>query len=76
MEKIKDIPMESATVRPGDFPVGSKESRAAARFLAESKIRRNATFLIHYVPRPGGVPFNSCDENGRPCNIVKIGGQE
>jgi hypothetical protein len=72
IENKRDIFNDGAIIRPGDFPLGSEKSRAAARLLADTVIQRNSVWLIHFVPRPGKTQFNSADETGQPCNVLMI----
>jgi hypothetical protein len=47
------LPAAKTGPRPGDFPVGSPESRAAARLMLSDREReRDRLELIHHVPRP------------------------
>jgi hypothetical protein len=41
---------------PGDFPLGSVESRAEARALAERKNEAKLVFKIQFVPARDGCP--------------------
>jgi hypothetical protein len=44
-------------MKPGDFPIGSPESRAAARALLEARETPAMTLLItSYIERPGLDP--------------------
>jgi len=57
MRKTAIKPRESlpltATPRPGDFPVGSLESRAAARaMLQHAESERERITIISHIPRP------------------------
>jgi len=58
MSNAGKAPLLSATPKPGDFPIGSSESRAAARMLAERKDTRNQIVGNPYLYRikRGGDP--------------------
>jgi hypothetical protein len=47
------LPATNSGLRPGDFPVGSVESRAAARALAEHRqSHEGGMTTIHSIPSP------------------------
>ena len=61
--------------RPADFPIGSPESRAAARAALEHR-SRNLTFLIMGIPRPPWCPdrgpLSRRIKNARSGGIVTV----
>ena len=64
----KDNLVKGATPRPGDFPLGSAQSRAAARVLAEQQARsdlegRHKIVIVTNVPRIGAEE-TFLDESG------------
>jgi hypothetical protein len=50
--KVQLLPV--AEVKPGDFPLGSLESRVAARALAERKNETKCVFSIRFMPARDG----------------------
>ena len=52
----KQQPLPVAELRPGDFPLGSVESRAVARALAERKNEAKRVFKIQFMPARDGCP--------------------
>jgi|HubBroStandDraft_4_1064222.scaffolds.fasta_scaffold1329925_1 hypothetical protein len=52
----KPQPLPVAEVKPGDFPLGSMESRAAARALAERKNEGKRILMIQFIPARVGHP--------------------
>lgn len=48
-------PLPVAEVKPGDFPLGSLESRAAARTLAERKSKPKRVLQIRFVSPDGSI---------------------
>lgn len=55
IDKSKKEPLLPTTdwgSRPGDFPLGSVESRAAARFLFEHGSDEPEMVIIHHIQRP------------------------
>jgi hypothetical protein len=49
------IPVTDATPRPGDFPLGSPASRAAARAFRESRLVAESGLQIH-------ISYGACPE--------------
>ena len=50
-------PLPVAEVKPGDFPIGSMESRAAARMLASRKREASKEVIaIKFIPARDGHP--------------------
>ena len=48
------LPRSDNAARPGDFPLGSRESRAAARLLLNSLANtRRRIEIVSHIPRPG-----------------------
>jgi hypothetical protein len=48
------LPVTNPGPRPGDFPIGSLESRAAARALVESKSKKEALRMVVEFIKPDG----------------------
>lgn len=49
-------PLPVAKVKPGDFPLGSLESRVAARAIAERKNDEKCVYQIQFIPVRDGRP--------------------
>jgi hypothetical protein len=65
--------------RPSDFPVGSPESRAAARAMAERRIKSSIRVKIVYVGRRGGEglsPPERIESEDSITEIVHVAGSE
>ena len=75
------IPGESLSAtdpppRPGDFPLGSVESRAAARLALDQESGDRRIVIVSHVPRPGldptkkhVGPWQACPD-GRRLRVV------
>jgi hypothetical protein len=44
-------------VKPSDFPVGSVESRAAARAVSSGQERVQLRVIVEYIPYPADQPL-------------------
>jgi hypothetical protein len=70
-EEHQDEPAPVSGPRPGDFPPGSLESRAAARAIILERRKRpvNVMRLIMHIPRPPWAPpYQKCE--GEEMQIV------
>ena len=67
------------TIKPGNFPIGSPQSRAAARLrLEHMNDDRERIQLISFVPRPNqdntrphATPWHECDD-GRLFRVLYV----
>ena len=69
--------MDDGVPRPSDFPVGSPRSRAAARTMAERKIRAFIRVKIIHIGRSGSEglpPMQRIQSEDSVTEIVHVAG--
>lgn len=70
MNKTPKTPILPATLKPGDFPLGSPQSRAAARVALEQKSEDGMRVMIEYIGSPEkNRMFVIPVENAQACQV-------